>query len=59
MKKLSIHTFLVLIFLISIAEARNSLLTYISDDNGKTWSQKITEIKNYQQKEQLILHQYY
>ena len=36
MKKLSIHTFLVLIFLISIAEARNSLLTYISDDNGKS-----------------------
>ena len=46
MKKLFLHTFLVLTFLISIAEARNSLLTYISDDNGKTWSQKITEIKN-------------
>ena len=46
MKKLSIHTFLVLIFLISIAEARNNLLTYISNDNGNTWSQKITEIKN-------------
>ena len=46
MKKLSIHTFLVLIFIISIAEARNNLLTYISNDNGNTWSQKITEIKN-------------
>ena len=46
MKKLPIHIFLVLIFLISIAEARNNLLTYISNDNGNTWSQKITEIKN-------------
>ena len=46
MKKLPLCTFLILTFLISIAEARNNLLTYISDDNGKTWSQKITEIKN-------------
>ena len=37
MKKLPLYTFLILTFLISIAEARNNLLTYISNDNGNTF----------------------
>ena len=44
MKKLPLYTFLILTFLISIVEATN--ITYISKDDGKTWSLEIGNVIN-------------
>ena len=46
MKKLHLYILIFLIFFISKVQARNNLLTYISNDNGKTWSQEFTVIEN-------------
>ena len=46
MKKLYLHILIISFFLTFTVHARNTLLTYISTDEGSTWKQSFTEIKN-------------